>query len=73
MSINGHIINHEMKPMEMGGREEIWLKTVNAILIITEILPERITTSLIDNPSPKRATICRRWIIFIPISLIVAS
>jgi hypothetical protein len=44
MSINKHIINHEMKLMEMGGREEILL--------------ERETTSLI-NPLLKRATIYR--------------
>jgi hypothetical protein len=58
-----------MKPKEMGGTEEILLKRVIAILIIPEILPERIATSSI-NPSLKRATISRRWLIFIPISMI---
>ena len=58
MSINRHLINHEMKPIEMGGREEILFKRVATILIILEILPERIATSSI-NPSLKRATICR--------------
>jgi hypothetical protein len=34
-----------MKLMEMGGREEILLKRVATILIIPEIMPERIATS----------------------------
>jgi hypothetical protein len=38
MSINRYIINHEMKLMEMGGREEILLERIN--LIIQGILPE---------------------------------
>jgi hypothetical protein len=42
MSINRRIINHEIKLMEMGGREVILL--------------ERMATSLI-NPSLKRATL----------------
>jgi hypothetical protein len=56
MSINTHIIDHEIKLMEMGGREEILLEreTISPI-----ILPESVATSLI-NPSLKRATICRR-------------
>jgi hypothetical protein len=61
-----------MKLKEIGGREEILLKRATAILIIPKTLPERIATSSI-NPSLKRATICRRWLIFIPISMIVAS
>jgi hypothetical protein len=69
MSINRYIINHEMKLMEMGGREEILLERETISLII---LPESVTTSLI-NPSLKRATICRRWLIFILISMITAS
>jgi hypothetical protein len=44
MSINRHIINHEMKLMEMGGREEILL--------------ERTSISLID-PSLNRTIACR--------------
>jgi hypothetical protein len=55
MSINTHIINHEIKLMEMGGREEILLERETTISIIP---PESIATSLI-NPSLKRATICR--------------
>jgi hypothetical protein len=55
MSINKHIINHEMKFMEMGGREEILLEKETTSLIIPKILPERIATSLI-NPSLKRDT-----------------
>jgi hypothetical protein len=58
-----------MKLMEMGGREEILLKGVSTITIILEILPERMATSSI-NPSLKRATTCRRWLNFIPITMI---
>jgi hypothetical protein len=58
MSINRHIINYEMKLMEMGGREKILLEREAASLIISEILPEMIATSSI-NPSLKRATIYR--------------
>jgi hypothetical protein len=56
MSINTYIIDHEIKLMEMGGREEILLERETISLII---LPESVATSLI-NPSLKRATICRR-------------
>jgi hypothetical protein len=61
MSINTHKINHEIKLMKMGGREEILLEreTINLI-----ILPASVATTLI-NPSPKGATICRRRLIFI--------
>jgi len=44
MIINKHIFDHEMKLMEMGGREEIML--------------ERIATRII-NPSLKRDTMYR--------------
>jgi hypothetical protein len=47
MSINTHIIDHEIKLMEMGGREEILLERETISLII---LPESVATSLI-NPS----------------------
>jgi hypothetical protein len=55
MSINTHIIDHEIKLMKMGGREEILLEreTISPI-----ILPESVATRLI-NPSLKGATICR--------------
>jgi hypothetical protein len=61
MSIKTHIIDHEIKHMEMGGREEILLEreTINLIILL-----EIVATSLI-NPSLKRATRYRRWIIFI--------
>jgi hypothetical protein len=38
MSINTHIIDHEIKLMEMGGREEILLERISATLIIQGIL-----------------------------------
>jgi hypothetical protein len=61
MSINTHVINHEIKLMEMGGREKILLEreTINLV-----ILPESVSTSLI-NPSLKRDTIYRWRLIFI--------
>jgi hypothetical protein len=61
MSINIHIIDHEIKLMKMGGREEILLERETISLII---LPESVATRLI-NPSLKGATICRRRLIFI--------
>jgi hypothetical protein len=61
MSIGRYIINHEMKFMEMGGREEILLKRE---IINLSILPESVATSLI-NPYLKRATIYRQWLVFI--------
>jgi len=66
MSINRYIINRNIKLMDIGGREEIMLEieTINLI-----ILPKSVTTSLV-NPSMKRDTICRRWLIFIPIMII---
>jgi hypothetical protein len=72
MSINRYIINHKMKLMEMGGREEIMLERISATLIIHRIFPEVIATSSI-NPSLKGATICRRRLIFILLNMIVAS
>jgi hypothetical protein len=61
MSINTHIIDHEIKLMRMGGRKEIMLEreTIGSI-----ILPESVVTRLI-NPSLKGATICRQRLIFI--------
>jgi hypothetical protein len=55
MSINTHIIDHEIKLMKMGGREEILLerKTINSTILL-----ESVATRLI-NPSLKEATICR--------------
>jgi hypothetical protein len=47
MSINRHIINHKIKLMKVGGREEILLKRETTISIILEILPASIATSLI--------------------------
>jgi hypothetical protein len=44
MSINRYIINHEMKLMEMGGREEILLERKQTI-IQGIILPESVATS----------------------------
>jgi hypothetical protein len=58
MSINRHIINHEIKLMEMGGREEIPLKRETSISIILELLPGSIATSPI-YPSLKWTSICR--------------
>jgi hypothetical protein len=55
MSINTHIIDHEIKLMETGGREEVLLERKTISLIIP---PETVATSLI-NPSMKRATIYR--------------
>jgi hypothetical protein len=61
MSINIHIINHEIKLMKMGGREEILLEREPIILAI---LLESVATRMI-NPSLKGATICRQRLIFI--------
>jgi hypothetical protein len=72
MSINIHIINHELKLMEMGGREEFLLKRAVVILIIPKILPKWIATRWI-NPSLKRHSICILWLIFIPIGMINTS
>jgi hypothetical protein len=58
MSINRYTISHEMKLMEMGGREEILLERISATLIMQGILPEVTTPSSI-NPSLKGDTICR--------------
>jgi hypothetical protein len=55
MSISTHIIDHEIKLMEMGGREEILLERETISLII---LQESVATSVI-NPSMKRDTIYR--------------
>ena len=61
-----------MKFMEMGGREEILLERETTSLIIQEILPEMIATSLI-NPSLKRDSMYRRRLVFIFTSNIIAS
>jgi hypothetical protein len=45
MSINRHIINHEMKLMEMGGREEILLERETIKPDHPRNLPESVTTS----------------------------
>jgi hypothetical protein len=50
--------------MEIGEREEIFIKGVVAIMIIQRIMPEVITTSLI-NPSLKRTIVYRQQLIFI--------
>jgi hypothetical protein len=47
MSINRYIIDHEIKIMEMGGREEIPLERETINLVIP---PESVTTRL-TNPS----------------------
>jgi hypothetical protein len=44
MSINRHIINHEIKLIEMGGREKILLKRETKISIILELPPASIAT-----------------------------
>jgi hypothetical protein len=61
MSINTHIIDHEIKLMKMGGREEIVLERETISLIIP---PESVAIRLI-NPSMKGGTICRIRLIFI--------
>jgi hypothetical protein len=61
MNMNTHIIDHEIKLMKMGGREEILLERETISLMI---LPESVATILI-NPSLKGDTICRRRFIFI--------
>jgi len=64
MSINGYIINRQMKLMEMGWREEILLEIISTNLIIQGILPEVIATRSI-NPSLKRSIVYKGWFIFI--------
>jgi hypothetical protein len=61
MSISTHIIDHEIKIMKMGGREEILMEreTISMIILLGSV-----ATRLI-NPSMKGATICRRRLIFI--------
>jgi len=61
MIINTYKIDHEIKIMEMGGREEILLEKETISLII---LPESVATSMI-NPFMKRDTIYIRRLIFI--------
>jgi hypothetical protein len=61
MSINIHIMDHEIKLMRMGGREEILLERETISLIIP---PESVATRLV-NPSLKGATIHRRRLVFI--------
>jgi hypothetical protein len=46
MIINNHIINHEIKLIEMGGREEIMLKKEIIVSIVLELLLASITTSM---------------------------
>jgi hypothetical protein len=70
MSINTHIINHEIKLMDMGGREEILLERISATVIMQGIFLEVISTSLI-NPSLKGDTICRRKLIFIYAQILI--
>jgi hypothetical protein len=72
MSINRYIMNHEMKLMEMDGREEILLGRISTTLIMQGILPEVISTSSI-NPSLKGDTICRQRLVFILLNMIIAS
>jgi hypothetical protein len=55
VSINRPIIDHEIKLMEMGGREKIMLERETISLII---LLESVATSLI-NAIVKREIICR--------------
>jgi hypothetical protein len=45
MRINNHIINHEIKLMEIGGREEILLKKEIIVSIILEPFLASIATS----------------------------
>ena len=47
MSIKRYIINHEIKLMEMGGREEILLKRETTISIILKLPSASIAKSLI--------------------------
>jgi len=61
MSINTHIIDHEIKLMKMGGRGEILLERETIILIIQ---PGSLATRLI-NPSLKGATIHRQRLVLI--------
>jgi hypothetical protein len=59
MSINTHLIDHEIKIMKMGGREEILLERESPII------PTEIVATRLINPSLKGAIICRRRLIFI--------
>ena len=61
MSINRYAINHELKLMKMGGREEILLE----IEAISPIIPHESVATRLINPSLKGAIICRRRLIFI--------
>jgi hypothetical protein len=58
MSINKHIINYEIKLMEMGQREEILQKRETTISIVLKLPSARTTTSLI-YPSLEWTRICR--------------
>jgi hypothetical protein len=55
MSINTHIIHHEIKHMDMDGRAEILLEKETISVIIW---PKSVSTILI-NTYLKRDTICR--------------
>ena len=55
MSIQIHIIDHEIKIMKMGGREEILLERETISLIIQ---PESVAARVI-NPSMKGDALCR--------------
>jgi hypothetical protein len=69
MSINKHIINHEIKLMEMGGRGEILLKRETTISIILEVSPVGIATCP-NYPYLEWTSICMLWFIFILINTI---
>jgi hypothetical protein len=47
MGINTHIIDHEIKLMEMGGREEILLERLSITVIMQGTLLENATTTLV--------------------------
>jgi hypothetical protein len=68
MSINTHIICHEIKIMNMGGREEILLERETMRLII----PPKIVVTRGINPTMKGDTICRRSLIFIYAQVLTA-
>jgi hypothetical protein len=61
MSINTHIIDHEIKLMEIGGNDKILLEreTINPIILLESV------AIILINPSMERDTICRRCLIFI--------
>jgi hypothetical protein len=61
MSVKRHIFNHEIKLMEMGGREEILLKRETTISIILELLLASIAT----KPVYPSLEWNRLWLIFI--------